>query len=245
MKVLVVDDEAPARDRLSRLLEEIDGFDLVGEASNGREALQQVDAKQPDLILLDIRMPGMDGIEAARHLAGLEEPPAVIFTTAYNEYAIEAFEANAVGYVLKPVRRQRLAEALQRAQRPTRPQLASLASRDQSHSARRHISARVRGELRLVPIADIFCFHADQKYVTVHHLEGELLIDEALKDLEQEFADDFIRVHRSTLLALSHLEALEKDDQGHHLARIRGRDHRFQVSRRLASSVVRRMKGKD
>ena len=120
MKILVVDDEVPARERLKRLIEEQDEWQVVSEARNGREALEQADETQPDIVLLDIRMPGMDGIETARHLAQMDEPPAVIFTTAYGEYAVEAFDASAVGYVLKPVRRERLLDALRRASRLTR-----------------------------------------------------------------------------------------------------------------------------
>ena len=241
MKILVVDDEAPARERLKRLIEEQDEWQVVAEAANGREALERADATQPDLVLLDIRMPGMDGIETARHLAQMDEPPAVIFTTAFNEYAVEAFEASAVGYVLKPVRRERLAEALQRASRLTRPQLASLASREQ-HQARKHISARIRGELRLVPVRDVLYFHADQKYVTVRHHDGELLIDEPIKELEDEFADAFVRVHRSMLVSVAHIEALAKDAEGHYEIRLKGLEERFPVSRRLAPAVVRRLK---
>ena len=241
MKILVVDDEAPARERLKRLIEEQDEWQVVAEAANGHEALERADETQPDLVLLDIRMPGMDGIETARHLAQMDEPPAVIFTTAFNEYAVEAFEASAVGYVLKPVRRGRLAEALQRASRLTRPQLVSLASREQ-HQARKHISARIRGELRLVPVRDVLYFHADQKYVTVHYPDGELLIDEPIKELEEEFADAFVRVHRSTLVAVAHIEALAKDAEGHYEIRLKGLEERFPVSRRLAPAVVRRLK---
>ena len=241
MKILVVDDEAPARERLKRLIEEQDEWQVVAEAANGHEALERADATQPDLVLLDIRMPGMDGIETARHLAQMDEPPAVIFTTAFNEYAVEAFEASAVGYVLKPVRRGRLAEALQRASRLTRPQLVSLASREQ-HQARKHISARIRGELRLVPVRDVLYFHADQKYVTVRYPDGELLIDEPIKELEEEFANAFVRVHRSTLVAVAHIEALTKDAEGHYEIRLKGLEERFPVSRRLAPAVVRRLK---
>ena len=241
MKILVVDDEAPARERLKRLIEEQDAWQVVAEAANGHEALERADATQPDLVLLDIRMPGMDGIETARHLAQMDEPPAVIFTTAFNEYAVEAFEASAVGYVLKPVRRERLADALQRASRLTRPQLASLASREQ-HQARKHISARIRGELRLVPVRDVLYFHADQKYVTVRYPDGELLIDEPIKELEDEFADAFVRVHRGTLVAVAHIEALAKDAEGHYEIRLKGLEERFPVSRRLAPAVVQRLK---
>ena len=243
MKILIVDDESPARDRLRHLLAENSDWNIVGEAANGRDALAAVEQLEPELVLLDIRMPGMDGIEAARHLATLAEPPAVIFTTAYNEYAVEAFEANAVGYVLKPVRRQRLVDALERATRPTRPQLAALSSSDPGHAARRHIGARVRGELRLIPIAEIFAFQADQKYVTVMHEDGEVLIDESLKELEQEFTEDFVRVHRSTLLAIAHIDALTKTTGGQSVARIRNSETSFPVSRRLASAVAQRLKG--
>ncbi|MCZ6761407.1 MAG: LytTR family DNA-binding domain-containing protein [Gammaproteobacteria bacterium] len=241
MKILVVDDEAPARDRLKRLIEEHDDWQVVAEAANGHEALERADATQPDLVLLDIRMPGMDGIETARHLAQMDEPPAVIFTTAFNEYAVEAFAASAVGYVLKPIRRERLADALQRASRLTRPQLASLASRDQ-HQARKHISARVRGELRLVPVRDVLYFHADQKYVTVRHHDGELLIDEPIKELADEFSDAFVRVHRSMLVSVAHIEALAKNAEGHYEIRLKGLDECFPVSRRLAPAVVKKLK---
>ncbi|MEL7187036.1 MAG: response regulator, partial [Pseudomonadota bacterium] len=105
MKVLIVDDEQPARDRLRTILEDEDGFDVVGEARNGQEALVECERLAPDVILLDIRMPGLDGIETAHHLNALASSPAVVFTTAYDEYAVDAFEARAIGYVLKPVRR--------------------------------------------------------------------------------------------------------------------------------------------
>jgi two-component system response regulator AlgR len=241
MKILVVDDEVPARERLKRLIEEQDEWQVVSEARNGREALEQADETQPDIVLLDIRMPGMDGIETARHLAQMDEPPAVIFTTAYGEYAVEAFDASAVGYVLKPVRRERLLDALRRASRLTRPQLASLVSREQ-HKTRKHISARIRGELRLVPVRDVIYFHADQKYVTVRYHDGELLIDEPIKELEDEFGGAFVRVHRSTLVAVAHIEALAKDEEGHYEIRLKGLEESFPVSRRLAPAVLQRLK---
>ncbi len=186
-------------------------------------------------------LPGMDGIETARHLAQMDEPPAVIFTTAYGEYAVEAFDASAVGYVVKPVRRERLLDALRRASRLTRPQLASLVSREQ-HKTRKHISARIRGELRLVPVRDVIYFHADQKYVTVRYHDGELLIDEPIKELEDEFEGAFVRVHRSTLVAVAHIEALAKDEEGHYEIRLKGLEESFPVSRRLAPAVLQRLK---
>jgi len=241
MKILVVDDEAPARDRLKRLLGDLQDYEVIAEAANGRAALEQAHTIQPDIVLLDIRMPGMDGIEAARHLAQMDEPPAVIFTTAFNEHALEAFDANAIGYLMKPIRRERLLDALQRATRLTRPQLLNLASRNQQ-SSRKHISARIRGELRLVPVGDVIFFHADQKYVTVRYSEGELLIEEPLKDLEEEFTDTFVRIHRSTLVSVAHIEAMERDQEGAHQVRLKGIEDRFRVSRRLAAAVVQRLK---
>ena len=243
MRVLVVDDEPPARDRLRRLLSEMTGWELVAEAGNGQQALQMTSEHEPDIVLMDIRMPGMDGVEAARHLAELEDPPAVIFTTAFNEYAIEAFKAQAVGYLMKPIRRERLADALSQATRLTRPQLARVA--EQSRAPRRgHICARLRGELRLIPIEDIFYFRAEQKYITVRHQGGEDVIEESLKRLEEEFAPDFQRIHRNAMIAMHYLESLEKDDQGQYQARLSGCDERLSVSRRHASELRKRMRSK-
>src|SRR5688572_17533528 len=164
MKVIIVDDEPPARDRLRRLLEEIEGCECVGEAGNGQDAIALVTREGPDVVLMDIRMPGMDGVEAARHLSTLDQPPAIIFTTAYDEYAVRAFETQAAGYLLKPVRREKLSEALARAGRLTRPQLAAIAATSTATRRRTHLSVRVRGELRLIPIEEVLYFLADQKY---------------------------------------------------------------------------------
>ena len=182
MKVLIVDDEQLARDRLARMLGEIEGFTVVGQAANGMQAVERCDALIPDVVLLDIRMPGMDGLEAARHMAGMEQPPAVVFCTAYEEHAMDAFSVQAVGYLLKPVRRDDLVKVLGTAARPNRAQLAAL-SADEG-SKRTHISARTRRGLELVPVEEVCFFQADQKYVTVRHPGGELLIDDTLKELE-------------------------------------------------------------
>jgi len=152
MRVLIVDDEPPARDRLRRLLEELPDTECVGEAGTGEQALELARQAQPDVVLLDIRMPGMGGLEAARHLAALPEPPAVIFTTAYEQHALEAFDAEASGYLLKPIRRERLAAALERAQRPSRAQLARIS---EAAEARTHITARVRDQLKLIPVGGV------------------------------------------------------------------------------------------
>ena len=240
MKVLIVDDEAPARERLKQLLPEQPGAELAGEAGNGREALELWERTQADVVLLDIRMPVMDGLETARHLAALERPPAVIFTTAYSEFAVEAFDAHAIAYLLKPVRAEKLATALGGAGRVNRVQLTQLAGG--TAPARRHICAKLRDKLHVVPVENVLCFVADQKYVTVHHTGGELLVDESLKDLEQEFAGRFLRVHRNALVAVNQVERLEKDDAGHLQVYMRGRAEPLEVSRRLVSEVRERLR---
>ena len=240
MKILIVDDEAPARERLKQLLREQPGVELAGEAGNGREALELWERTQADVVLLDIRMPVMDGLETARHLAALERPPAVIFTTAYSEFAVEAFDAHAIAYLLKPVRSEKLAAALSSAGRVNRVQLTQIAGG--AAPARRHICAKLRDKLHVVPVENVLCFVADQKYVTVHHTGGELLVDESLKDLEQEFAGRFLRVHRNALVAVNQVERLEKDDAGHLQVYMRGRAEPLEVSRRLVSEVRERLR---
>ncbi len=241
MKVIIVDDEPPARDRLRRLIEEIDGCECAGEAGNGSEAIALVTRETPDVVLMDIRMPGMDGVEAARHLSTLEQPPAVIFTTAYDEYALRAFEAHAAGYLLKPVRREKLTEALARAGRLTKPQLAAIAA-GSNQRRRTHLSVRVRGELRLIPVEDIAYFLADQKYVTVRHRGGEELIEESLKSLEDEFQPDFVRIHRNALVATRHMAAIDRGEDGQYSVRMRDLPDVLQVSRRLASELLKRFR---
>ena len=241
MKVIVVDDEAPARERLKSLLKDQPGVEFAGEASNGREALELWERSQADVVLLDIRMPVMEGIETARHLASQERPPAVIFTTAYSEFAVDAFDAQAIAYLLKPVRAEKLAAALAGAGRVNRVQLTRLAAGSPA-AARRHICAKLRDKLHVVSIENVLCFIADQKYVTVYHTDGELLIDESLKDLEQEFAGRFLRVHRNALVALAHVTRLEKDDGGHLQVYLRGRPEPIEVSRRLVSEVRERLR---
>ncbi len=233
MKCLVVDDEALARERLVRILGECSDCQVCGEAAGGEQALQQVQRLQPDVVLLDIRMPGMDGLEVARHMLKLDEVPAVIFTTAYGDHALEAFEAQAVDYLLKPVHPERLQKALDRAQRLSSGQL----ERIQEGRRRAHLCARNRGNLELIAIEDIVYLQADNKYVTVCSAERQILIEESLKSLEQEFAGCFIRIHRNALVAVSAIRGLEKDAQGRCRVVLAGVDERIEVSRRLLPEV--------
>jgi two-component system response regulator AlgR len=241
LRVLIVDDEPPARARLRQMLAEMPDAECVGEAATGEEAVAMAEAARPDVVLLDIRMPGMDGLEAASRLAHLAEPPAVIFTTAFEQHALEAFDVQASGYLLKPIRRERLAAALERTRRPSKAQIASIA--DAAASERRtHVSARVRDQLKLIPLGEVLCFIAEQKYTTVRHRGGEDIIDDSLRSLEEEFGASFVRVHRNALVALSQIEALEREADGHCTVRLRHGGGTLQVSRRLTAEVLRRLR---
>jgi two-component system response regulator AlgR len=237
MRVLIADDEPPARERLRSLLAEIADIEVVGEAANGEQALRLTVDFSPDVVLLDIRMPGMDGIEAARQINSLVEPPAVIFTTAYDEYAVSAFDTNAVGYLLKPIRKEKLAEALGRAGRLTRPQMQTLASNAEPAAKRSHIAARHREGLRLIPLEDVMFFFAEQKYTTVKHVKGEDLIEDSLKSLEEEFGAAFVRIHRNALVSARYLEGIDRNAEGQYFVRLRGCEAPLQVSRRMASEL--------
>ena len=238
-RVLIVDDEPPARHRLRSLLEELDQTEIIGEAIAGEDALKQAMDLSPDVVLLDVRMPGMDGIAAARHLSALAEPPAIIFTTAYDEYAINAFDVQAVGYLLKPIRKEKLAAALTHAGRLSRPQLQKIADPGQ---ARSHIAVRHREGLRLIPLGEVQFFFAEQKYTTVRHLKGEDLIEDSLRSLEDEFGTSFVRVHRNALVSVRYLEGIERNADGQYFVRLRGCEAPLQVSRRMASELRERFR---
>ncbi len=236
MKILIVDDEQPARARLRQLVDDGGQHTVVAEAANGEEAIAMATQHNPDVVLLDIRMPGVDGIETAHHLNAMQSPPAVVFTTAYDEYAMDAFDARAIGYVLKPVRRERLERALEHAARITGQMLKQLIDETNLKSRRQHVCTREHGELRLIPISDIRYFNADLKYVTVHHSDGQSLIDDSLKILEDEFANEFVRIHRSVLVALDQIDRLEKTADGKTQVVLRGEpvngDDALTISRR-------------
>ena len=247
MKILIVDDEKPARDRLRQLLEDFDEYEVVAEAANGEEAVRLAAETKPDIALLDIRMPGVDGIEAAHHLNRLDPPPAIVFATAYDQYAIDAFEARAIGYVLKPVRRDRLATALGQAARLAAGTLAEVAAESHMEPRRRHVCTMSHGQLKLIPIEDVHWFQADQKYVSVHHAGGRDLIDDSLKSLEEEFAADFVRIHRGAVVAVDKIERLARTEDGKYHVILRESSQRPEnaliISRRHLADVRRRLKG--
>jgi two-component system, LytTR family, response regulator AlgR len=242
LRVLIVDDEPPARERLRSMLVEFGGFDVAGEAGNGEQAIDLVDRTLPDIVLLDVRMPGVDGLEVARHLAKLAEPPAVIFTTAFDEYALQAFDSQAVAYLLKPIRAEKLRAALTQAGRLTRPQLQQVASAAREPIHRSHVGVRGRDGLKLIPVEDVMCFHADQKYTTVKHQKGEDLIEDSLKTLEEEFAATFVRIHRNALVNTRYLERIARDASGQHFVHLRGMAEPLEVSRRMAGDLKDRFR---
>jgi two-component system response regulator AlgR len=233
MNIVVCDDEPLGRERLSRLVIEA-GHHVVAQAPNGADALAKVSEFHPDVLLLDVRMPEMDGIQCAEALTALHNPPAVIFVTASDQHAIEAFKNQAVGYLLKPVNRADLSAALTRVSKLNAAQVNHLRAANQSDnkSMRQHITARTHRGMELIPLDSIYYFLADQKYVTVRHAGGEVLIDETLKELESEFGDRFIRVHRNALLAIPYLEGIEMVATGQYQVRFRGIDERLAISRR-------------
>ncbi len=236
MRVLIVDDEPLARERLVRLVGDIDGFYSVGEAASGHEAVEKSHELQPDVVLMDIRMPGMDGLEAARHLSTLSEPPAVIFTTAYNDHALEAFEARAVGYLLKPIRMEKLRVAMENATRRTRAQL------HHHGSQRTHLCTSIGNLVSLIPVDNVLFFRAEHKYVTLVHTKGESLIEEPLKLLEEEFGSRFVRIHRNALVSVEHIGGMEKTIEGKQRLVLNGTDIKLEISRRHLPEVRKMIK---
>jgi len=239
MNILICDDEPLARERLKRLLADVPDCSLIAECANGKEAIDALAKENADVVLLDIRMPGIDGLETARHISQMSFPPAIIFCTAYDDYALNAFQVHAIDYLLKPIRKELLMQALSKARSLNRAQLNALAKTDGEPNAanvRSHISAKTHRGIELIPVSDIRYFLADQKYVTVRHGGGEILVDEPLKDLETEFGERFVRVHRNALVAVAFIEGMESTNEGHFL-KIKGVADKLQVSRRHLAGV--------
>jgi len=237
LTVYVVDDEAPARHRIRELLGDCNAqlaLELVGEASNGREALDQLATLHADVVLVDIRMPEMDGLELAQHLNKLERPPVIVFTTAYDNYAIQAFELHAIDYLLKPIRLGRLFEALTRA-RSAVP-VKSEVLQELIPEARKNLSIQERGKILLIPVESVLYLRAELKYITVRTVEREYLVEEPLGSLEKEFANRFVRIHRNCLVAKEEIESFEKAGvEGadlHWTVKLRGLEERLPISRR-------------
>ncbi len=239
LRILIVDDEAPARARLTDLLADIAAElpnRVVGAAADGIAALELLAGNEADIALVDIRMPRMDGIEFARHAATLPQPPAVVFVTAYDQYAVKAFELSAIDYLLKPVKAARLAEALKKARRiaADAPALRELAPQ-----GRRHLRCLERGKVLLVPVEQVLYFKAELKYVTARTVEREYLLEESLAQLEDEFAQRFLRIHRNCIVARDAIagmtrenDAAEHEGEPHWTLLLHGVSEHLPVSRR-------------
>jgi two-component system response regulator AlgR len=231
LSILIVDDEVPARDRMRRMLDELPQFAIAGEAGSGGEAMDAISALQPDIVLLDISMPGMDGMALARTLQRGGAQPAIIFCTAYQNQALDAFEAEAIDYLVKPVRAERLAQALEKARR-------FLGDR-QLQEPSQYLRSTVGGKVLLTPIDRVICLLAEDKYTTVIHEKGRTVIDDSLTVLEQRFPEVFFRIHRNALISRRHLRGLERSKEGQAVAVLNGTDERPEVSRRNVSALRR------
>ena len=233
LNILIADDEAPARNRMRDLLSDIEHVAVVAEAKNGKEAIDLALQTKPDLMLLDIRMPVMDGIEAAQHAQKIEPKPNIIFTTAFDAYAIKAFDLNAIDYLLKPIRLERLQTAINKAHALKPAQIAALKPLQKT---RTHLSIHERGRVLLVPIETIIYLRAELKYITVRTVEREYLIEESLTNLEAEFGERFIRLHRNCLVAPPFIAGYEKrlnqDNEAQWVALLKGINETVTISRR-------------
>lgn len=237
-RILLVDDEPLARERLKRLLLEHSNFECVAEAGDGDAALSWLRRYRCDLVLLDIQMPGLSGLDVAEAIQKLPRVPLVIFCTAYDEHALQAFRVKAIDYLLKPVAKDELTRALQRAAQWLEQQDKS----GDDTGSRTHLSARTLSGMQLIPLAQVLYFSADQKYVSVYHEQGDTLIDDSLKQLEEEFGEQFLRVHRNALVARHRLDRLETLAEGGQLLYLKGMTNGIAVSRRHLAAVRRAMK---
>lgn len=233
MKILLVDDEQPAREYIKRMFLELGpDYQLVAEAANGEQAVAACDRHEVDLVLMDIHMPGMDGLEAAKYLSDQPLPPAIIFTTAYSEHALSAFGVSAVDYLLKPIRREKLLAALKKAASITRPQLAVTGTGEAVF-----LVSHAQGGVQRILLKDVFYLRADNKYVTARHADGEALLEESLKSLAEQYSNQFLRIHRNALVNMRQVRGLEKQPGGQLYLTFYDIDDSLEVSRRHQAEV--------
>jgi len=247
LNVLIVDDEELARMRLRQLVGECTdpAARVVGEAANAVQAMSWLAAQRCDVVLLDVQMPGRDGTQLAAELQRLDEPPAVVFVTAHAEHALRAFDLDAVDYLTKPVRRERLHSALQRVAQRLALRRGAAAPPVPAGEVP-VVIVTDRGRMVRVPVAEVLYFKAELKYVTLRTAEHTYVLDEALAELEQRLGDRFLRVHRNALVARDAVRALERrtlaadgDDEGGEgwAVRMAPVDEWLAVSRRQVAAV--------
>lgn len=236
LRAIIVDDEPLAQLRIKRLLTELGGVDTIAVGENGKQAIELVNKFQPDLLFLDIQMPVMSGLDAAYQIAELDNPPAIIFCTAFDKYTLEAFKANAVAYLLKPIRQNEVVDAVQNAAKVSKAQLKSLAG--ETKKVAQTLSIHSHGEIERWPLASFLYFRADDKFVVAGLRQGgEIVVDYTLKELEKEFGNQFVRTHRQSLVSRNDLCRLFRDGGGQASVTINGIEQSFAVSRRHLSEV--------
>lgn len=229
LNILIIDDEQPARDRLRRLLAGMPRFEVVGEAASSAEALERIRELSPDILLLDISMPGMNGMALARVLREGGASPAIIFCTAYQDQALNAFEVEAVDYLVKPVREERLENSLEKARR--------FLGREDARGEDHYVRSTVGGKVVLTPIHRVICMISEDKYTTVIHEKGSTVIDDSLTELEQKFPVLFFRVHRNALVSRKYLRGLARTREGQTQVLLSGTDRKPEVSRRKVAAL--------
>jgi len=243
MKLLIADDEPLARERLKALIADIDKSIEVVEASNGLEVLEQMPDFDPDIVLMDIKMPGMDGLEAAQQLSQLNNPPAIIFTTAYDQFALAAFDTRAIAYLLKPIRKEDLKKKILACYLLNKPQQQMIAPQEIPHL---NICIKTKDKVLRIAVENICYFSADQKYVKVVYSKDneikENLLDKTLKQLELDFKGIFIRIHHKTLVKIKLLDNLKHQPDGKYLLQLSAIKTRFEVSRRHVAEVKKLLK---
>lgn len=234
--VFIVDDESLARERLKRLLQNEEAFSICGEAENGEQAIERSLQLRPDIVILDIRMPGTDGLEVAAYLSKMKPAPAIVFCTAYDEYAIKAFDYNAIAYLLKPIRQEDLLKSLNSACQLSQVQLKQVEEQSLADKPATSFIANTWNGMEKLLLSDIFYFRADHKYVTVIHKGGETLSDQTLKEIENQYPNDLLRTHRNSLVNRYHIQSLHRQTNGQYTLEL-SELHNVSVSRRLVSEV--------
>lgn len=238
MDILIVDDEPLARQRLHKLSTEL-GYEVIAEAANGKEALELIDRFDPSIVLLDIEMPGENGLDVATKISTFDAPPTIIFTTAYDQYALKAFETLAAGYLLKPIEKNKLKTILEKAKTLTKLQINQIKKEE---NEKKHITVNGHRGIELIAKEDIRCFIADQKYVRMISIHGEAIIDETLKQLELTFPKSFTRIHRNALISTNHIVALSRDQSGNFSIRLENIEEQPIVSRRYTAKIKQLLK---
>ena len=237
MNILIADDESGACQYLSGMIKSLPGCYDVGHAENGVEAVYKAYDLDIDVVLMDVRMPRMNGLEAARYISGFDNPPAVVFTTAYLEHAIDAFDVNASGFLLKPIQPSRMVEVLEKLRRNPvgKGKVSEPAVFDESENS--YICCRIRQGLNLLALNKILYLKAESKYTLVRHVFGCSMTDKPLKMFEERLGDRLLRVHRRILVNKAYVAGIEKGEKNTYFMVLRGSEEKLEISRRSLPSV--------